>query len=376
MNHHTHVNPSSHADEIDLVDLFSTIWLRKWIVVLLTAAGIFISAMYAWLSPQVWKSYAYINQPRVSEIFDYLELRRTLARADGNHVVDRGALASSLFNEFVRQFTSENRKRQFLEGHPYINERANIDSERARALAVEAAAQNLVIEAPEEGVISPHYTVSFSALTAEQARETLQDYLLDTNRRAIEIFDAEFKDALTASISTRKTEREMIERELVTKRRNWIDELTAALDTARAAGITNYMEGRAIDGSVIVELSERQRLFMLGETFLAAELKTAQESPIIFPVRYYEIADQLAMLEPMLDYQAPEVMAFRYLLEPTLPLTRESPRRTLLVALGAILGLMLGILTALISGTVASSRAQRIAQLKAGEEAALRSIVA
>lgn len=376
MNHHTHVNPSSHADEIDLVDLFSTIWLRKWIVVLLTAAGIFISAMYAWLSPQVWKSYAYINQPRVSEIFDYLELRRTLARADGNHVVDRGALASSLFNEFVRQFTSENRKRQFLEGHPYINERANIDSERARALAVEAAAQNLVIEAPEEGVISPHYTVSFSAPTAEQARETLQDYLLDTNRRAIEIFDAEFKDALTASISTRKTEREMIERELVTKRRNWIDELTAALDTARAAGITNYMEGRAIDGSVIVELSERQRLFMLGETFLAAELKTAQESPIIFPVRYYEIADQLAMLEPMLDYQAPEVMAFRYLLEPTLPLTRESPRRTLLVALGAILGLMLGILTALISGTVASSRTQRIAQLKAGEEAALRSIVA
>lgn len=339
------------SDEIDLADLFRVLWRRRLLILGCIVLGFAGSFLYASLAAERWKSVAYLNRPRVSHIYDYLEQRRTLARADDNHVVDRDALASSLFGEFIRQASAEENKRDFFRQHPYVSELLEGASADERE-AINSAAQYLTIDVPEDGAFNPHYTLSFKAPTAEQAQRVLSDYIAYSNKRAVEIFDAEFRDALTSSILTRRTERDLIERQLQTQRSNWIEELSAALDTARAAGVTNYMEGRAIAGNVIVELTERQRLFMLGETYLAAELKTAQESPIVYPLRYHEIETQLAMLEPLLDYDAPDTQAYRYLLEPTLPLQRESPRRSLIVALGVVLGGMFGIFVALIHSMV------------------------
>lgn len=340
------------ADEIDLAELFRVLWRRRVLIFACVFGGFAAALLYAVLAAEQWKSVAYISRPRVSHIYDYLEQRRTLARADDNHVVDRDALAASMFSEFIRQASTEANKRDFFALHHYISDQIDKNPDANTRLLIETAAQDLNIVPPEEDVINPHYTLSFTAPTAEQAQSVLRDYLTASNARAIKILDDEFRDALTSSILTRKTERDVIERQLHTKRQNWIEELTAALETARAAGVTNYMEGRAIAGNVIVELTERQRLFMLGETYLSAELKTAQESPVVYPLRYYEIEQQLALLEPLLDYDAPVTQAYRYLLEPTLPLQRESPKRSLIVALGTVLGAMLGVFIALIHSMV------------------------
>lgn len=344
------------SDEIDLFELVLSIWARRRLIILCVIVGFSLAVAYALLAAEKWTSVAYVNQPRISHIADYLDQRRTLARADGNYTVDRHALASSLFGEFIRQTASTQNKRTFLQNSSYFDDLPDTATSQQRALLLEEAARNIVIEQPEEDQINPYYVVSASAVTPDLAHDMLAQYLAYSNGQAIQVFDSEFRDSLMSSILTRRTERDLIERELTTKRRNNIEELTAALETARAAGVMNYMGGRTVSGSVIVELAERQRLFMLGETYLAAELKTAQESPIVYPLRYYEIEEQLALLEPLLDYRAPQVQAYQYQLEPTVPLRRDSPRRSLIAVLGIVLGGMIGVFLALIHSAVHSRK--------------------
>lgn len=68
----------------------------------------------------------------------------------------------------------------------------------------------------------------------------------------------------------------------------------------------------------------------------------------VYPPNYFEIKRELAQLEPLRDYKIDATSYFTQR-APTLPLSRDAPKRTLIVALGGILGGMLGVFWLLVS---------------------------
>ena len=334
---------SPDSDEIDLFELCHTLWDKKFVIVACTLLVTALAVFYAFTAEQRWTSIAYVSAPRVEQIKAYLDQRRALARADGIKTVDTALLVKNLFASFIDLSSSQRTKQEFLAKSQYYKDlSANMSAGDAERILAGLANKNLQVKLPGKDQIAPYYTVSFTAHTAQTAQEVLSAYIAMVNKKAFDLIDGEFEDALIASVRSRQAELEGIEFKLKSARENRIVTLQTALATAGRAGLKDYATGRNVAGNTVIELRNADHLFMLGEKYLAAELDTAKTSPLIFPARYYDIKRELSLLEPLLKYSIASSDSYSYQLSPTLPVSRDAPKRSLIIVLGILLGGMLG----------------------------------
>lgn len=336
--------PSSQAeDEIDLFELFSVLWKKKLVIAAFTLLAAAVAASYAFTTSEQWTSVAYVSTPRTEQIKAYLEQRRALARVGSDKAVDPALLAKDLFANFVDLVFAQRTKLEFLRNARYYKElTTHTDAEGARQALIRLASKNLQVKPPGKDLISPYYTISFTADTAETAQQVLSAYITAANKKTFERIDSEFRDRLNASILSRQATLADIEFKLKSNRENQISTLQTALLTANRAGLKDYIIGRNITGNTVIELRDANRLFMLGEKYLTAELSTAKDSPLIFPPNYYDIERELDLLRPLLKSQVAAPYSYSFQLAPTLPTMRDKPKRGLIIVLGALLGGMVG----------------------------------
>ena len=349
-------SPWRGEDEIDLIELFRLLWRRKWAIAAITLLGAAIALVYALTATEKWTSMAYVRAPKVEQFKGYLEQRRAFARITGGGVVDVSAFASKLFNAFIELGVAEGVRQDFIQGSAYYKKLAQgMDAASAGRMLRRIAVNDLTVKAPGKNDIFPGYTLSFTANRATDARQLLTNYIDAVNKQVLELIDKEFDDRLQASVLTRQAELADLESKQRSERDNHIADLRAALATAHSAGLKDYAGGQSITGNTVIELRNVNRLFMLGEKYLSAELRTAQESPLIFPPRYYEVKRELQLLAPILKHQPEPAYSYSYRLPPTLPFNRDSPKRGLIVVLGLLLGGLLGCVWVLISEALRKS---------------------
>lgn len=340
------------ADEIDLLDLFQAIWKGRYVLLMFCLAGLALSVSYAFTAKEKWTSMAFVSRPQLEHIGAYLDQRRAMARVDGNKTVDTSELTNTLFNGFIGQAASMKNRLEYLSGTDYYRQQLrDSDDPRAERLVLIELAERLAIKTYDKNQISPYYEFSFSADTAEQAQDILTGYLHWVNDLSFGLVDEEFNNHLDAQILSRQTELANIDFQLKAERQNRIEIIENALHTARLANIRDYIVARQTEGATVIELSDSRRLFMLGEKYLTAELKTAQEAPIIHPPRYYEIQRDLAQLEPLRKYEV-KTLSYSYQLPPTLPVTRDEPKRLVIMILGTFTAGLLGIFWVLACGAI------------------------
>lgn len=65
------------------------------------------------------------------------------------------------------------------------------------------------------------------------------------------------------------------------------------------------------------------------------------------PTRYYEVERMLTELKKLPEFKV-DIKSYRYLQAPNEPLTKDRPKRVLLLAVGFFLGIMLGCIGSLI----------------------------
>lgn len=334
----------THNDEIDLTELFATLWQNKLTILLITFFCGVLGVAYALLATEKWTSEAHIIAPRIGEIKNYAEIRRALNRADSNSGVDTSSIEAGLFGNFLSLANSRQNQLSIFSQSPYYQKKIEeLDTELARRIALEGLLDQFDIEAPKKEGMIPFYTLTFSAETPDEANETLQFFIDKVNKQALQLFDSEYKDHLETDILQRRRTLKNIETNLQTDRNIRIEVLEEALDTARKAGLNNYTVGRNVDGSTVIELNNSNRLFMLGEKFLSAELDTAKNAPLIYPAEYRETQRRLVELEGIKEYDLPKNVGVRFQLEPTFPTKRDAPKRVLIVLLSLILGGMVGV---------------------------------
>lgn len=338
-------------DEIDLFEIFHLLWRGRTAILLIAGCVTLFALAYAYAAPQKWTSVAYVIAPKVEDIAPYLGRRRVLAWVEKDQSVDAAAFASRLFNEFIELSATPIHKQSFLSKTKHFLDRSEgMDDLQAAALLERMANMTPVVSAPQKNQIVPFYKISYTADNPYEAQEGLKGYIEYVNTQALQQSDAAFGDNLKAGIQARKANLAEIEFGVRSLHESQITTVETAVYTAKQAGVTDYAAGRAIPGNTVIEFRGVDRLFMLGETYLNAELQALREKPLVYPPRYHETQYELQQLESLQDYQLTPSLSYRYQLAPTYPTSRESPKRALVIVLGMLLGGMLGCFWVLVRG--------------------------
>ncbi len=340
-------------DEIDLFELLFRLWEKKGQILLVTLFTTLIAGTYAFTAKEQWTVKAYVSPPQMPQMEDYLTLRRAFARVSGINA-DPQAIANHLFNRFTEMVSSPNEKLTYLSETAYVRQQTeSMEPQAKRVWLMEMAEKGLVASPPDEKKTLLYFMLSVSADNPQTALVMLTDYVNRINDQVIAQDKAEFQNNLEAMILARKKERQDIEFSLQANRTNQLTDLERTLNTAQLAGIKDYYANSGSKGTTKIELANSVHKYMLGENFLSAEINSLKESPIVYPVRYYDIEREISLLEPLLK-QTVTAQVYRYQLSPGEYVKKDRPKKLLILVLGVLLGGMLGIGSVLISDGVAS----------------------
>lgn len=329
-----------------MAELLGKLWRGRFIVFGFAAVGLVAAAVYAFTARQVWTSVAYVSVPQLEQIHAYLDQRRAVARATDKKPVDPAVLSAAFFDRFIAAAAAAGTQQDYLEQSAYYARQVKetkAETPVAKRRLLLRLAKDLTLKEPDKKQVAQYYQVSFSADTAQAAQEVMSGYLAWVSNLAFKRVERGFSDQLDAHILMLQTELDDIAFNLKSDRQYTVENLGKALNTANLAGIKDYVVGKQTNGSTVIELSDTKRLFMLGEKYLGADLKTTQDSPIIYPPKYYEIQRQLNELKPLREQRA-TAQTYYAQLEPTLPVQRDKPKRSLILALGLILGGAIGVM--------------------------------
>ena len=359
-SNHARVTPAN--DEIDLLDLISTLWQRKFLIVLIAALGFAGAYGASLLMKEEWRSTAMVVGPRVANTEALLDYKRAIKRiTNASEDIDVSAILKGVFSLFLYTAADSDEKNNYL-SKTELFERLTKESNNSPGVILDALSENLVVDLPddkEKSLLAAH-SISFTADTPEVAQAILTGYLMNINDRAQSLYFHEASNSFNASIERRKQQIADIERNLATSRQVSIENYESALKTAQKAGIKSApggLSGRTdVGNNLVLEINPNpQQLYLQGEEILQALLDVAKNEPIIYPSNYYEMKYELQALEKVTDVQ-PQFLSFNYQMRPTLPTQRISPKRAQLAVLGGVLGGVLACLYVLIAGAFANRR--------------------
>lgn len=372
-SNHKPYQMSTAQDEIDLLDLLSTLWAHKFLILLFTVLGFAAAYGLSLLQTEQWRSSATVVAPRLIDTESLLNEARSVQRInhatsinkitdarllqylnnEPNEDIDVNEFLIDIFNNFLYTAADHDEKQSYL-SKTALFQRLQKDAEPN--VVLDRLNQNLSVQLPDEKNKSlvTSYTLSFISDTPESAQEVLSGYIDNVNQVATKTIRKQFYNDLNSKISAAKQHKEELERVANITRQINIEHYTNALSIAQKAGIKSVSGGLAgLNGiansemMLQIDLNNPELLYLQGEEILSALLEVAKNSPVIYPNEYFQLQYQIEALEA-LQNKEPEFQAFSYLMRPTLPPKRSSPKRAQMAVIGALVGGVLSCLVVLI----------------------------
>lgn len=364
------------SEEIDLLELVTTLWQRKILIMLIAVLGFLGGYGISLLIPEQWRSTAFVVGPRIANTEELLEQHRAIERiinggrieeANLNRVnvtdIDVTRVLEGVFQTFLSSAADNDEKQSYLAGTDLFK-RLLAKEKTSAAIVLDEIGQKITVELPDEKrqSLSMSYELSFVSDDAESAQATLAGYIDNINITAEKIVKTELDNRLDALSALHKQELLDIEQDVTDGRKVAIATYSDALKTAQQAGIksaNSELLGRGDSASnLVLEINTNpQQLYLQGVEVLQALLSVAQNEPLIYPKHYYRLKHEIEALEA-LKTKPLSFQTFVYQMRPTLPITRQSPKRAQLAVLGGVLGGVLGCLFVLISSALTNRRRQ------------------
>jgi LPS O-antigen subunit length determinant protein (WzzB/FepE family) len=321
------------SDAIDLRELMLVLWRQKVLILLVTGVFAVAGIAYAVLSPQVWSAKAVISAPRSEDLRPLLRManQATLFGVSGF------PSGQDLYGEFVAEFNSYENRRDFLKGSSFFKEQvqvAHLDSQ-AQRLWLRKWAELISAEAIDKNDI----IIKSSAENSSQALSLLETYIqfiIAKQQRDLVSNLAEQQSAKVAALSTSlKLTREDAERAFKSE----IDNLALTISIAKAAGVerplTNYSNGDRFS-------------LTLGTKGLEEKLNVLKALELTaYEPKLTELEVQMDRLKTV-KMDGISFRPFSYLDTPEEALSRDKPKRPLIVVLATLLGGMLGVAIVLV----------------------------
>ncbi|EOI6421380.1 TPA: LPS O-antigen chain length determinant protein WzzB [Vibrio cholerae] len=344
-------------DEIDLKELFAALWQEKWLITIITLLFSLAAIGYALNAQEWWSAKATVSQPQLQGIASYQQAVKRyqplfdVYQEDGTIIVSN-ALDSLIdpkliFQQFIQTFNANGTKRRFMQTNPTFltlqkqmlaqtNDPEVMQKlyeewfERIQASAVDKKANDI-------------FTLSFQSVDKASSLTLLNDYIQFVNQT----LNQQLNDDLISTLAAKYGELTQQEKNLLQQA-----QLRLHVELERTQYALNIAE--AADIKQPVQNLGEQELFSIniGSRALKAKvdaLKSIKDLSVFEP-RLAILQSKLSQfdLETVSAEAKWSVNGFYYLDQPEQPLTRDKPKRALIVVLGALLGGMLGVAIVLV----------------------------
>jgi len=297
-------------EEIDLIEVLMQLWRGKVIIVSVMVLAIILATVYVLVAKQKWTSNAIVTYPDSGQIANYNNAMSVLYSqnpANAPTVVD---VQQRFFNRFSASISA-------------LSEQ--LDNQ----------------EVPEKLIISPAVKdqlvplkISYTAKTAGEAQKTLTTYIQQINKRVVTELDNDLQISINSKVQDLKEDLTTQEKVAQEKKDLRLKMLNQALLVAQQANIKDTLVQQA-------ETLSEDTLFVLGSNALSATIKNEATRPLPYDPSYYQ-ARQTLLAISALKSKPDSTYALRYVMKPDLPIHRDSPKKVLILLLGAILGIIVG----------------------------------
>ncbi|MDD9340442.1 MAG: LPS O-antigen length regulator Wzz(fepE) [Providencia heimbachae] len=328
------------SDEIDLMALFAVLLRNKWLIISFTVVMTVISIGVVSYLPQKWISTAIVIPPSSEEIQEVNALSAQLSVLE----VSLDLSAQRIFSSFIDQYRSKVNQESYVRSTEYYNKLSErVDSED-NTLAKQRLVNQIISDSiqlkdqsKEKNSTSNDIILSFSASKPTEAQDLLEGYVRYAASKVRQQIKVEVENAiaqqLVFSTESYKQEVSKIRTEYDVK----VERLKRAVDIAKAAGIEKPIASDSVsinddpDYPIALgtEALEKKLLIESQNRDLALMSESLQNRK-----NYINNLNELTSKE--LDFTP-----VKFILAPDLPLRKESPKSSLIVALSGILALII-----------------------------------
>ena len=323
---------ASSSDEVDLRDLVLVLWQQKLLILIITVLFAVVGVGYALLASEQWSTKAVITVPKPE---DLLPMRKVAMQAEalGLKGFPSGKV---LYQEFIQEFNAYENRREYLKASPLFAEQVEelgLDDKARRRWLRDWA--KLVSAAPldKKGEV-PGIEISFSAPTAEGSLVMLEgyiDYIIKLQQQRVVHRLSEERVLQLEGISTRYV---LMQEDAKRALKQDVSETALANSIAKAAGVSAPLEN----------YDSRERFSIsLGTKGLDERLALLKSLDIeLYKPELPKLKVQMARLK-QISLEGISFRPFSYLDAPDEPMSRDKPKRPLIVVLATLLGGMLGV---------------------------------
>jgi chain length determinant protein (polysaccharide antigen chain regulator) len=312
------------AEQIDLIDVLMQIWRGKWIVALFIVSTLIVAGIYLMLAKEKWTSVAVISAPDAGQIVDYTSAMSIISNDDR---FDISGIQQRVIGRFNSAFSA-----------------------LSETLDNQNLPEKLTINTAVQGQPLP-LKVTYQGSSAREAQQKLAEYIQQVD----ELIAKELVDDLEINIKSRTddlveslTTQEKVAQEQKDLR---IKQIMQALSVAKEAEVRSPQVQQT-------ENVSQDTMFLLGSAALESMIKNESSRPLVFSDDYYKTRQNLLDLKTI-EIKPGTIHSYRYVMKPTLPVYRDSPRKSLTMVLALLVGGLLG------SGFVLTRNALRNYQPKA-----------
>ncbi|EPU7017459.1 LPS O-antigen chain length determinant protein WzzB [Escherichia coli] len=298
---------SHDPEQIDLIDLLMQLWRGKVTIIICIVVAIALAVGYLAVAKEKWTSIAIVTQPDAGQLASYNNAMDVLFGANAPEMTDIQA-------GFIGRFSSA-------------------FSALAETLDNQQEPEKLSIDAAVKGQTLP-LKVSYTGKTSEEAQKTLAQYIQQVDEGVAKELNAD----LSMSMETRLADlqKSLAAQEAVAKEQKTlrIAQMTQALKVAQQSNIKLPQVQQ-------VDQVSQDSMFMLGSEALSSMVENEATRPLTFSDQYYQTRQNLLEVQA-LEVAPDSVHAYRYVMKPTLPIRRDSPKKAITLVLAVLIGGMIG----------------------------------
>jgi LPS O-antigen subunit length determinant protein (WzzB/FepE family) len=108
-------------DTIDLYELWTTLWSKRWLVIGVTAVAALGSVVYALLAPQIYKAEAFLLPPSATDLKSInLQLVQGTQGTEGTEGTE-GVTSATAFASFKTNLSSRSLQKKFIEKYDLLD---------------------------------------------------------------------------------------------------------------------------------------------------------------------------------------------------------------------------------------------------------------
>ncbi|HBL4695373.1 TPA: LPS O-antigen chain length determinant protein WzzB [Citrobacter freundii] len=298
---------SNDPEQIDLIDLLVQLWRGKVTIVIAIVIALVLVVGYLAVAKEKWTSTAIITQPDVGQIATYNNALNVLYGASAPKVTE---LQTNVVGRFSTSFSA-----------------------LAETLDNQEEPQKLSIEQSVKGQPLP-LAVSYVGASPEDAQRQLAEYIQQTDEKVAKELELDLVDNIKMQKTTLQDSlktQEVVAQEQKDLR---IKQIQEALRYAEQAGVTKPQIQQTQDVT-------QDSMFLLGSDALKSMIEHESTRPLILSDNYFQTKQKLLDIEN-LKLEGTELHAYRYVMKPTLPIRRDSPKKAITLVLAVLLGGMIG----------------------------------